>query len=212
VGKTHRGPLITSDLVSEANILFGGGIPKTVSNKTFSLGWGFNLKPGDDYVKMLNKLRKNITIKELTEWLDTLEGGWNGVPQNFLFADTDGDIAYYMLCPTPIRKDKTPFIGSRILDGTTSEFDWEGLVPAKELPRSINPERGYIVTANNRQVPENSLYDYGANNLPTGRSSRIDEMIRNQIKSGDKISLADLGKIQQDVTDVYAREMCPLIV
>jgi penicillin amidase len=117
-----------------------------------------------------------------------------------------------MLCPTPIRKDKTPFIGSRVLDGRTSEFDWEGLVPAKDLPRSINPERGYIVTANNRQAPENSLYDYGANNMPTGRANRIDEMINNKIKSGEKFKLADLGEIQQDVTDVYAREMAPMIV
>ena len=98
---------------------------------------------------MMNKMRNNWTIKDLTAWLDSLEE-WNGVPQNFVFADTDGDIAYFMLCSTPIRKDKTPFIGSRVLDGRTSEFDWEGLVPVKDLPRSINPEKGYIVTANNR--------------------------------------------------------------
>lgn len=54
-----------------------------------------------------------------------------------------------------------------------------GLVPGKDLPRSVNPEKGYIVTANNRQVPEHSLYDYGAGNGPTGRSKRIDEIIRN---------------------------------
>ena len=71
-----------------------------------------------------------------------------------------------------------------------------GLVPGKDLPRSVNPEKGYIVTANNRQVPEHSLYDYGAGNGPTGRSKRIDEIIRNQIAYGKKFTLKDLGAIQ----------------
>lgn len=28
----------------------------------------------------------------------------------------------------PVRKEKTPFIGSLVLDGTTSDFDWTGEV------------------------------------------------------------------------------------
>ena len=63
----------------------------------------------------------------------------------------------------PVRKDKTPYIGHRVLDGTRSDFDWESnkSVPLKDLPRSFNPSKGYIVTANNRHWPENAKYDYG---------------------------------------------------
>ena len=51
----------------------------------------------------------------------------------------------------PERKDKTPFVGNRILDGTTSKFDWTGrTLPLKDMPKSLNPEKGYLVTANNR--------------------------------------------------------------
>jgi penicillin amidase len=42
VGRTHRGPLFSSELISEANVLFGGNIPKIASSRTFSLGWGYN--------------------------------------------------------------------------------------------------------------------------------------------------------------------------
>ena len=42
----------------------------------------------------------------------------NGV--NLLFADTKGNIGYLLIMSVPERKDKTPFIGSRVLDGTTS--------------------------------------------------------------------------------------------
>ena len=46
-----------------------------------------------------------------------------------------------------------------------------------ELPRSFNPKKGYIVSANNRQAPDNSKNDYGANFISTPRSIRITEMI-----------------------------------
>jgi acyl-homoserine lactone acylase PvdQ len=56
-----------------------------------------------------------------------------------------------MLLPSVNRKDKTPYIGSRVLDGTVSNYDWEeGLLPLSINPRSINPKRGFISTANNR--------------------------------------------------------------
>jgi len=61
-----------------------------------------------------------------------------------------------MFAAMPNRKNKTPFIGSRVLDGRTTEFDWDGFVSIKDLPKSINPKKGYIATANNRQVPDNS--------------------------------------------------------
>jgi len=170
-------------------------LPKLKKERTFSLGWAFAKKDGDDMIELVNLLAKGAKVKDVVDYVDSLSGGFNGLPQNGLFADNAGDIAFIMLCPNPIRKDQTPLIGSRVLDGRSSAYDWMGLVPGKDLPRSVNPERGYIVTANNRQVPENSLYDYGAGNGPTGRSKRIDEVIRKQIASGKKFSLKDVGAI-----------------
>jgi len=96
-------------------------------------------------------------------------------------ADNNGDIAYMMLASVPNRKDKTPHIGNRILDGTTSRYDWDGLVSVDKLPRGLNPKKGYFSTANNRVMPENSLTDIGAATPSTGRAQRIDEIIRNKI-------------------------------
>ena len=55
------------------------------------------------------------------------EDGYRGGPFNLLLADSEGNIGYTLLLSYPNRKNKTPFIGSRVLDGTTSEFDWDGL-------------------------------------------------------------------------------------
>ena len=50
---------------------------------------------------------------------------------NLVVADDSGDIGYMMLVGYPDRKDKTPYIGNRVLDGTTTNYDWNGLLPVK---------------------------------------------------------------------------------
>jgi acyl-homoserine lactone acylase PvdQ len=37
-----------------------------------------------------------------------------------------------------------------VKDGTTTAYDWIGLLPAKDRLQKIDPENGYIVTANNK--------------------------------------------------------------
>jgi len=120
-------------------------------------------------LEMLNYMTTDKGVLEFVKIMDSKKS-YVGLPSNLILADTDGNIAYMMLAPTPNRKNKTPFIGARVLDGTTSENDWDGLIPVKDLPRSINPEKGYIVTANNRQTPDNVKNDYGAGLMATGRS------------------------------------------
>ena len=103
-----------------------------------------------------------------------LSGGYRGVTVNLVMADNAGNIGYQLMAPLPIRKDKTPFIGLRVLDGRKSEFDWEGdgaqTVPLKDLARSLNPSKGYVASANNKQTSANAKYDYGAAIWPTPRA------------------------------------------
>ena len=75
---------------------------------------------------------------------------FSSVPQNLILAFSNGDIAFYLANNIPIRKSSKPYSGCRILDGTTSENDWIGFVKPTDLPRVINPKKGFIVTANNR--------------------------------------------------------------
>lgn len=121
--------------------------------------------------------------------------GHKSLPMNLVAADNSGDIGYMMLVSFPNRKDKTPFIGNRVLDGTTTAYDWDGLVPISQLPRSFNPERGFIQTANQRHMPDNTIDDIGATSMSTGRAQRIEEMIRGFIKEGHKITVEDMQKI-----------------
>ena len=100
------------------------------------------------------------------------ENGWNGMTGNFIMADTvRGDIGYIVAAPMPVRKDKTPYIGCRVLDGRTSAYDWEWdrTAPLSELPRSLNPSKGYIVINNSRHQPDNVKFDHGVTIMTTPR-------------------------------------------
>ena len=76
-----------------------------------------------------------------------------------------------------------------MLDGTTSENDWDGLVPFEQLPWVINPKRGYISTANNRVVPDNVFNDAGATTMSTNRAFRIDEILSKGVAAGKKFDV-----------------------
>lgn len=147
-------------------------------------------------------------VPELMAKMNT-KGDYRSINMNLVIADNHGDIGYMMLVPFPNRKDKTPFIGNRVLDGTTSAYDWDGLLAVRHLPQSFNPQKGYISTANNRQMPDNSNDDIGATSMATARSQRIDEMISTWIQKGHKITYEDMSKIQQDDTDIIARQLSP---
>lgn len=88
-----------------------------------------------------------------------------------------------------------PYSGCRVLDGTKSDDDWIGFVKPKDLPRVINPKKGFIVTANNRQMPENVKNDYGATIASTTRAQRITELIQKGIKDNRKFDYLDMISI-----------------
>ena len=87
-----------------------------------------------------------------------LKPGYRGVTVNVIMADISGNIGYQLVAPVPVRKDKTPFLALRVLDGRTTAYDWDGTktVPLNELPRSLNPSKGFIATANNKQTSANA--------------------------------------------------------
>jgi penicillin amidase len=92
-----------------------------------------------------------------------------------VFGCNNGDIGYVALATVPKRKNEIPFNSMDVFDGTKSEFDWTGDVYyLNELPHVLNPDSGYIVTANNRQVIDNVKIDAGATFMSTARAERVD--------------------------------------
>ena len=81
----------------------------------------------------------------------------------------------------------------------------------RDLPRVINPKKGFIVTANNRQMPDNVNIDAGATITSTIRAQRITELIQKGINANHKFDFNDMVTIQNDTVDLMARDIVPLV-
>jgi penicillin amidase len=116
--------------------------------------------------------------------------------QNLVYADTAGNIGYQTPGKLPIRGAGD---GSLPQPGWDEAYAWQGYIPFEELPVSLNPSSGYIVTANNAIVGEEYPYqltrdwDYG------WRAARIVEMLERRIAAGP-LSATDMRDIQADNT------------
>lgn len=118
-------------------------------------------------------------------------------------ADKKGNIGYTPIVSYPIRK--YPYASAFIQDGSKSENDWQGYVPFEELPKVINPARGYIANSNSMLTSQNVKYGVGALMPSTPRVVRTKELIESYIKSGKKFTAIDMIKMQLDSVDVNAR-------
>jgi acyl-homoserine lactone acylase PvdQ len=66
---------------------------------------------------------------------------------NTLFADADGDIAYWHGNFIPRRDPSFDF--TKPVDGSNPATDWQGLLTVEEAPHLLNPASGYIFNVNN---------------------------------------------------------------
>jgi penicillin amidase len=70
---------------------------------------------------------------------------------NMLYADARGNIAHQHIGSIPIRADgDDPWLPH---DGTGSS-EWQGFIPFEEMPRSVNPDQGFLVNWNNKPAPD----------------------------------------------------------
>lgn len=66
-------------------------------------------------------------------------------PQNFVFADKNGDIAIRVQGNFPVRMNDE---GRFIQDGSQSANAWRQFIPQDEIPKMHNPSRGFVASAN----------------------------------------------------------------
>ena len=66
---------------------------------------------------------------------------------NTIFADADGDIAYFHGNFIP-RRD-TRFDWTKPVDGSNPATEWKGLLSVDETPHLLNPKSGWLYNSNN---------------------------------------------------------------
>jgi penicillin amidase len=153
----------------------------------------------------LDDLRASIAITRAKDWngfRDALRD-WSVAVFNFVYADKDGNVGYQMAGRVPLRGR----VHYGVRDAANPEDRWTGTIPFDALPRSYNPERGYVASANQRPVsPAYEPVIYGAYSQ-AHRGIRID-----QAMDQGKRDAAATVRLQNDVKNVRAERTVPHIL
>lgn len=96
-------------------------------------------------VKALEQWHQMGKATNLDEWLVALD--INGVLSfNMVYADKDGNIAHFYNAKMPNRIEGPDWL--KALPGNRSELIWREYRSPRDLPRLINPESGWVFSAN----------------------------------------------------------------
>ncbi len=131
---------------------------------------------------------------------------WGAPGENQVYADRTGDIGWIPGGLTPIRPNwdgLTPVPG----DG---RYEWAGYRHRDELPSEHNPARGYVVTANENNIPLEHLArkkGVGYEWSDAARSQRLQMLFA----ARERYGLADSLAWQTDTVSMHARRVVALL-
>ncbi|HEV3196839.1 MAG TPA: acylase [Bryobacteraceae bacterium] len=123
VYRTHHGPVIR-----EAN------------------GKWVSIRLMQEPVKALTQSYSRTKTKDYKGYRQTMELKANS-SNNTIFADADGDIAYFH--GNFIPKRDTSFDWRNPVDGSNPATEWQGLLSVDETPHLLNPKSGWLYNTNN---------------------------------------------------------------
>ncbi|HYO84571.1 MAG TPA: penicillin acylase family protein [Bryobacteraceae bacterium] len=186
---TLHGPLI-SDLVIPAG-----------SGPTLALRWA--ALDADDDSGIRTTLDAN-RANNRNQFLSAMRS-YKVHPQNLTWADHAGKIGYLLVGTIP---DRAPgHTGAVPVDGATSALDWQGYVPAAQLPALANPDEGYVMSSNNQIAPASYPHVLGSSYASPYRAQRLQELLNSRSRFG----IGDLEAMQADVLAAHARELVPYL-
>ncbi|MFC8917109.1 penicillin acylase family protein [Streptomyces sp. NPDC057116] len=213
VRTTNNGPLVSD----RSNELEKVGDEAPVDNLAPDRGDGYAvalrwtaLDPGKS-MDAVFKLNRATDFKQFREAARDFE-----VPsQNLIYADAkgaEGTIGYQAPGKIPVRQKGHD--GTMPAPGWDPKYTWKKkFVPFDELPYEENPERGYIVTANQAVIdaekyPYALTEDWGYGS----RSQRINDLIESKTKDGAKVSTEDMRTMQMDNSSEIAKLLTPYLL
>ena len=111
-----------------------------------------------------------------------------------------------------IPKRNVPEMGSFMKDGSTDYYDMKDFLTPEQKIYLKNPKKGYIAMANNKIVEDGFEWRFSIHQQTTARSYRIQKMITDQIKEGNKFTFDDIKRMQFDTKDQFLSEAFPFIL
>ena len=151
---THHGPVIAGDPAS--------GTVVTISDP--------GLIAGSNWLDAAHDAMRSRSVTELHHAFRN----WTDRVNNYAVADVAGNFGYLHAGKIPVRGQAN---GWGVVPGWSAEYEWQGYIPHDELPKSLNPEIGYIVTCNQRVTDHEYPYYVGLYFSPEFRAKRVQTRI-----------------------------------
>jgi len=168
-----------------------------------AIRWAATIEP-DHTLEAILGLNTAADFDEFRESLSRY-----GAPtQNFVYADVDGHIGYQLPGYIPVRSDPDDR-GDRPVRGDDGSGEWTGRIPFEDLPWQLDPEPGWIVSANNAAVDAAYEPFIGQEWDPGYRAERIIDLLN--AFGDDGLTTDELRRIQVDSAPLRARDAMPLL-
>jgi penicillin amidase len=169
---THHGPIVNAALGAD-------------EAEPLALSW-LALREATAFAGMFEMLE----IESGPDLVAKLEGH-TAPASNLIWADRHGSIGYKLIGRLPRRRGGCPDLPK---PGWTGEFEWEGTIPYGELPAKVDPESGYLITANNRIVGDEYPHHITSEYLDGFRAKRIEQLL----EQSDKHDIEGFEAMQSD--------------
>ncbi len=128
---------------------------------------------------------------------------WTSPTLNFLYADVEGHFGYAFGGHMPLRSQGD---GRLPAPGWLGEHEWAGLIPADELPQALDPDQGFVVSANNQITGDDYPYPMPSEYLPGYRAARISQLLEQTGPHTER----SFARIQSDLRSLPGLELAAL--
>lgn len=185
---THHGPIVYDRTFGAER-----------QDMNFALKWTVHMGSNEQKTFMeLNKAENHADYNEALNY-------YSAPAQNFVFASKDGDVAMRIQGKFPLKWEGQ---GKFFMDGSDPGMDWQGFIPNEHNASTLNPERGFVSSAN--QHPTDSTYPYYVfdNSYEHYRNRRINQ----ELSRMTGITVEDMKTLQFDDYYLLASEALPVLI
>ena len=186
IRSTRRGPVIS-------NVFPGMGGERVVS-----LRWA-----AIEVMRPQARFIDALTARSVKAFQDAIRD-WYAIVLNFVCADIDGNIGWIVSGQLPIRASGD---GTVPLVVANSEDNWTGWIPFAEMPRSLNPQKGWVGTCNHKTVTADYPYYFSSRFAASYRYRRLKQLMQSALR----LDAEDHYRFQRDTLNLMAERLAPVM-
>lgn len=180
-------------------VMYDGSFKDTLANNSaIAVKWAAH-ETGDDG-HTFYKLNHAANYNDYLNAIKTFECPG----QNFVFTSKTGDIALWQQGKFPARWNGQ---GMYVMPGDDSSYLWQGSIPQEENPHSLNPDRGFLESANQR--PADGSYPYF---IPGGYITARGIAIEKYLQDAQSVTVQNMMDLQSNYFNVTAQDMLPVMM